>query len=253
MYHYILCIVIAYKFLYKESLYSEITAVIEWGAAYQCLNWIFQISTSPQPFSSHHTTYCPRRPAKGSCWGHPTINKLLNDVDNAHDNLLLSKISQTHYMNQSWNPDPIFPIGNMVMLSTTNCWHVYKKKDKKCAAKFFPWWDGLYKITDYFPQASTYTLQIGTSIHPIFHILQLKHHIPNDHVFFPSQVLSQPSPLFITDGLKEYLVSCQRNYWSPKTWLRVAIPHMLAQLWFQTRSPDHILRTGWLWGPQWTV
>ena len=29
MYHYILCIVITYKFSYKESLYSEFTAVLK--------------------------------------------------------------------------------------------------------------------------------------------------------------------------------------------------------------------------------
>ena len=46
------------------------------------------------------------------------IKKLLDNVADAHDNLLLAKISQTHHTNQSQNPDPIFPIGNMVQTPT---------------------------------------------------------------------------------------------------------------------------------------
>jgi hypothetical protein len=59
------------------------------------------------------------------------INTLANDVANAHDNLLLSKISQTHYASTARNPDPLFNIGEMVMLSTTNRRHEYKKKGEK--------------------------------------------------------------------------------------------------------------------------
>ena len=134
------------------------------------------------------------------------INRLLNNVADAHDSLLLAKISQMYHVNQSRNPDPIFLISDRVMLSTTNHHHTYKKKGKKCVTKFFPWWDGLYKITDSFPKASMYTLQTGTTIHPVFHVSQLKHYIPNDPVLFPSHILSQPPPLFTTNGLEEYLV-----------------------------------------------
>jgi hypothetical protein len=49
------------------------------------------------------------------------INRLKDDVADAHDNLLLSKISQTHYDNSTHCPDPSFKIGDMVMLSTDNC------------------------------------------------------------------------------------------------------------------------------------
>ena len=64
-----------------------------------------------------------------------------------HDNLLLSKILWTHHANLSWNLDPISKSGDMVMLSTTNHHH------------------------DHFLEASTYMLQIGTSIYPVFHVL----------------------------------------------------------------------------------
>ena len=134
------------------------------------------------------------------------IKKLLDNVADARDNLLLAKFSQTHHANQSQNPNPIFPIGDMVMLSTTNRRHAYKKKGEKRVAKFFPQWDGPYKITNSFPEASTYTLQTGTAIHPVFHISQMKCYIPNDLISFPSHILTQPLPVFTTDGLKEYIV-----------------------------------------------
>ena len=41
------------------------------------------------------------------------INRFLDDVANARNNLLLSKITQTHHTNQSQNADPIFPISDM--------------------------------------------------------------------------------------------------------------------------------------------
>ena len=102
---------------------------------------------------------------------------------------------------------------NMVMLSTTNRWHAYKKKGEKRVAKFFPRWDGPYKITNSFPEASTSTLQTSTTIHPIFHVSQLKHYIPNNPILFPSRILTQPPPVFTTDGLEEYLVEEIVNSW----------------------------------------
>ncbi|KIM73217.1 hypothetical protein PILCRDRAFT_81336 [Piloderma croceum F 1598] len=48
------------------------------------------------------------------------INRLADDVADARDNLLLSKITQSHYANASCSPDPQFKCGDMVMLSMAN-------------------------------------------------------------------------------------------------------------------------------------
>jgi hypothetical protein len=64
------------------------------------------------------------------------INQLMNNVADARDNLLLLKICQTHYASATRNPDPQFQSGDMVMLSTTNRHHKYKKKGEKRVAKF---------------------------------------------------------------------------------------------------------------------
>jgi len=134
------------------------------------------------------------------------INTLTDDVADARDNLLLSKISQTHYASTARNPDPHFIIGENVMLSTTNRRHEYKKRGEKRVAKFLPRWDGPYKITDAHPEASTYTLQLNTNAYPVFHVSQLKRHLSNDPTLFPTRVLSQPPPILTAGGLEEYLV-----------------------------------------------
>jgi hypothetical protein len=67
-----------------------------------------------------------------------TINRLLDDVADAQNNLLLAKISQAHYSSTARSPGPQFVVGDLVMLSTTNRRHKYIKKGEKRTAKFFP-------------------------------------------------------------------------------------------------------------------
>jgi hypothetical protein len=83
-------------------------------------------------------------------------------------------------------------------------------------AKFFPQWDGPYRITDVHPEVSTYTLDIATNAYPIYHASKLKKYLTNDDVLFPSRALSQPKPVVTSDSLEEYMVerisdSCRRG------------------------------------------
>ena len=66
------------------------------------------------------------------------IQQLENDVAQARDNLLLAKITQSHHASANCAPDPEFKINDLVMLSTANRRHEYKKKGEKRTAKFFP-------------------------------------------------------------------------------------------------------------------
>jgi hypothetical protein len=70
------------------------------------------------------------------------INCLKDDVAQAHDNLLLAKITQAHHASGSCTPDLHFNVNDLVMLSTANRRHKYKKKGEKRTTKFFPRWDG---------------------------------------------------------------------------------------------------------------
>jgi hypothetical protein len=114
------------------------------------------------------------------------ITCLLSDVADACDNLLIAKITQSHHTAQHRGPDPDFKIGDLVMLSTANWRYEYKKKGEKRTAKFFPHWDGPYKITNKHPEASTYTLNTNSKIFPVFHASELKRCPPNDNSLFPS-------------------------------------------------------------------
>jgi hypothetical protein len=109
-----------------------------------------------------------------------------NDVADAQDNLLLAKITWGHHTSASWRPDPNFAVGDFVMLSTANQCHEYNKKGEYCMVKFFPCWDGLYKIVDKHFEASTYKLDLPNNAHLVFHVSELKKFSPNDNDLFPS-------------------------------------------------------------------
>jgi len=60
-----------------------------------------------------------------------TIETLTNDVAEVQDNLLLTKITQSHHANASRAPDPNYKVNDLVMLSTKHHHHKYKKKGDK--------------------------------------------------------------------------------------------------------------------------
>jgi hypothetical protein len=51
------------------------------------------------------------------------IQQLKDDIAEARDNLLLTKVTQAHYANTTWGPDPQYKEGDLVMLLTTNQRH----------------------------------------------------------------------------------------------------------------------------------
>ena len=63
-----------------------------------------------------------------------------------------------------------------------------EKKGEKWAAKFFPRWDGPYKVTATHPEASSYTINLppDRGDFPTYYASELKLHITNDAVLFPS-------------------------------------------------------------------
>ena len=120
--------------------------------------------------------------------------------------LLLTKITQAFHASATRPPDPMYKNDDLVMLSTVNQRHEYKKKGEKHSTKFFPRWDGPYRITDTHPEASTYTLDIKTNAYPVYHVSLLKPHHANDNELFPSWRLAQPGPILTDEGLKEFFV-----------------------------------------------
>ena len=134
------------------------------------------------------------------------LNKLRDDTAQASDNLLQAKIQQAHHASASRSPDPNYAIGDMVMLSTLNRRHEYKKKGEHWTAKFFPRWDGPYHVTKTHTAASTYTLDIKSNAFPVYHASELKPHLTNDSTLFPNHALARPGPILTEDGLEEFTV-----------------------------------------------
>jgi hypothetical protein len=136
------------------------------------------------------------------------ISKLNTDVDEAKDNLLRAKVFQSHFANKTRRADFKFAVGDKVMLSTLHRRQEYKSKGDGRVAKFFPRYDGPYIIINAHPETSNYTLELPNSpnIFPTFHSSELKRHVENDAVLFPSREMAEPQPVLTNQGLEEYLV-----------------------------------------------
>jgi hypothetical protein len=136
------------------------------------------------------------------------IETMEEETNTAKDNLLAAKIQQAHFANKDHLPDPMFRVGDKVMLTTA-----HRQRDYICAkdgrvAKFMPRFDGPYEVTHAFPESSSYRLHLPptTKAHPMFHVAQLRTHVPNDDNLFPDRAHIAPKPLVTTNGLTEYFI-----------------------------------------------
>ena len=81
-----------------------------------------------------------------------------------------------YYANAHCGVEDVFVVGDLVMLSTSNRRHEYKKKGELRVAKFFPQWDGPYRITKAFPKSFSYVLDMQNATHKCasYHVSELK-------------------------------------------------------------------------------
>jgi hypothetical protein len=86
---------------------------------------------------------------------HDFLQRHQDLIMQAQDNLRSAKLQQAMTANESRDPDPRFEIGDLVMLSTSNRRRQYKASGSKRAAKFFPRWDGPYKVVKAYPNTSS--------------------------------------------------------------------------------------------------
>ena len=124
----------------------------------------------------------------------------------AQDNLLQSKIFQEHYANSNRGAEFTYKVGDMVMLSTFHRRREFRKKGDKRSAKFFPHWDGPYKVIKAHAESSSYMLELPATCNefPMYYASELKLHVPNDSSLFPSQVHSRPGLILTPDSLHKH-------------------------------------------------
>jgi len=136
------------------------------------------------------------------------IARINDDEAEAKDCLLVAKLEQAYQANKGCAPDNIYEVGDKVMLSTLNQRRGYKRKDKKCATKFFPRFNGPYTMVKSMPEFSAYKMNMPNQ--PLtfntFHLSQLKQFHPNDGELFPSQEHAWPAPVVGLDRMEEYAV-----------------------------------------------
>jgi hypothetical protein len=84
----------------------------------------------------------PPNPSSEHITARQVIKNLQTDVADARDNLILAKISQSHFANPKRTESPVFKIGDKILLSTINRRKDYKNKQQRRAAKFMPRYDG---------------------------------------------------------------------------------------------------------------
>ncbi len=118
--------------------------------------------------------------------------RAIANVQSAHDTIIASRVSQTHYANrhrreENTTDDPDFKVGGLAYLSTTNL-----SLPKGRARKLLPKFIGPYRIIAANPRTSTYTLELppdlrARGIHPTFHVERLRRHEPNDTTLFPGR------------------------------------------------------------------
>jgi hypothetical protein len=82
-----------------------------------------------------------------------------------------------------------------------------QSKDKR-VAKLMPHFDGLYRITQAFPDNSTYHLQLPptSKAHPNFHASQLQPFLANNDESYPGRMRAMPGPIVTSEGNTEYFI-----------------------------------------------
>lgn len=113
--------------------------------------------------------------------------RAISNIAIAHDAIIESRISATHFANRSRIPEVPFKIGALVYLSTKNL-NLPKARARKLAPKFI----GPFEVLEAFPKTSNYRLSlsddlVARGIHPNFHASLLRPHEPNDEVTFPGR------------------------------------------------------------------
>lgn len=134
------------------------------------------------------------------------VQTLLLDEAEAKDNLLEAKVQQAFYANNRRGTEVIYKVGDRVMLLMMNRRALFKKKDERRVAKFFPRWDGPYTVLDTHPECSMYTIDMPNqpNVFHMFHSGELKPHVENDPVLFPGREYEQPGPVVTSEGLEEF-------------------------------------------------
>src|SRR5260221_13875021 len=114
--------------------------------------------------------------------------KALDNLQSAHDMILMNHVRQAIQANKHRSPDPPLKVGDLAYLSTKDL-----NLPKGQAKKLTPLFIGPYEVLEAHENTSNYTIKLPPElekwgIFPKFHISWLTPHEPNDESLFPGQV-----------------------------------------------------------------
>ncbi|GAA5991079.1 hypothetical protein JCM11641_002320 [Rhodosporidiobolus odoratus] len=178
------------------------------------LNKAENVATGKAPFELV-LGFVPRiSPAPDSAsLGVLTVEEVLADREarlmEAQDTLRASKVQQGVQINAKRAGEDVFAVNDLVLISSRDRRRRFKASGDKSlrSAKFFPRYDGPYRVTAAFPSQSLYQLELDPSDNSFnkFHISKLKRYTPNDLNMFPSRHHERPEPV-VVGGEEEYEV-----------------------------------------------
>jgi hypothetical protein len=136
------------------------------------------------------------------------IDRLVLDVKEAQDNLLVAKVAQAEFANRHQRDEDSFAIGDKVLLSTAHRRREYMQAKLGHCAKFMPCFDGPYPTTRCNSDKSAYKIDLPNepNQHPTFHASLLHRFVENDDELFPSCALARPGPVVTSEGEEEWYV-----------------------------------------------
>ena len=115
------------------------------------------------------------------------VEKALQNLSEAHDAIIDSRVRQTHHANHCHTQNDNFANGDLVYVSTKDL-----SLPKGHASKLLPKYIGLFKIIDACPEISAYAIELPKQLrahrlHNRFHQSKLCPHFANDDALFPHQ------------------------------------------------------------------
>ncbi|SGY38977.1 BQ5605_C003g02116 [Microbotryum silenes-dioicae] len=128
-------------------------------------------------------------------------------VAEARDNLAIAKIRQAEQSNRRRKVDPVFAVGDKVLVDSRDRRLRYKADGEARSTKFFPRFDGPYEVLAARPETSNYTLKLnpGDKTHNVFHVSKLRRWVANDGEAFPGRHAAEPAAI-IVQGNEEWEV-----------------------------------------------
>ncbi|SJL18178.1 uncharacterized protein ARMOST_21755 [Armillaria ostoyae] len=144
---------------------------------------------------------------------HAFAIQAMQNLYDAHDALIASRVFQTHEANKHRSPELDIKEGSKVYLSTKNL-----NLPKARATKLLPKFVGPYTVLMADHKTSTYELDlpeelIKRRIHPRFHVSLLRPYIESDSVLFPDRKKPEPYDFGAPDDAEEFVECIEGHEW----------------------------------------